>query len=59
MFPISVSFSSPTVISLSILTAIGAYVLFGPDQTDRKKRGSNFLFDQQTVLFLFHRIESS
>ncbi len=37
------SFSSPVVLSVSILTAIGAYVLFGPEPKDRRKRGL-FLF---------------
>ena len=39
MLPISVPFSSPVVISISILTAIGAYVLFGPDPNGRRRRG--------------------
>lgn len=39
MFPISVSLSNPLVISVTILTAIGAYVLFGPDPNERRRRG--------------------
>lgn len=39
MFPISVPFSTPVVVSISILTAIGAYVLFGPDPNERRRRG--------------------
>jgi hypothetical protein len=42
MLTFPVSFSSPIVISVSILTAIGAYVLFGPEPNDRRRRG---LFD--------------
>ncbi|CAF3515036.1 unnamed protein product [Rotaria socialis] len=39
MLTLPISFSSPIVISLSILTAVGAYVLFGPDLQDRRRRG--------------------
>ncbi|CAF3264264.1 unnamed protein product [Rotaria sp. Silwood2] len=39
MLTLPISLSSPVVISVSILTAIGAYVLFGPEPQDRRKRG--------------------
>ncbi|UJR14814.1 hypothetical protein I4U23_001801 [Adineta vaga] len=39
MLTIPVYFTSPIVISVSILTAIGVYVLFGPEPQDRRKRG--------------------
>lgn len=39
MFKLPITFSSPVVLSVSILTAIGAYVLFGPEPKDRRKRG--------------------
>ncbi|CAF0935494.1 unnamed protein product [Adineta ricciae] len=39
MLTIPVSFTSPVVISVSILTAIGVYVLFGPEPKDRRKKG--------------------
>lgn len=39
MLTLPISLSSPIVISISILTAIGAYVLFGPDPQDRRRRG--------------------
>ncbi|CAF1284662.1 unnamed protein product [Rotaria sordida] len=39
MLTLPISFSSPIIISVSILTAIGAYVLFGPEPEDRRKRG--------------------
>jgi len=41
MLTLPISFSSPVVLSVSILTAIGAYVLFGPEPKGRRKRGSN------------------
>ena len=46
MLSFPISFSSPVVLSVSILTAIGAYVLFGPEPTDRRKRGL-FYFDYE------------
>jgi hypothetical protein len=39
MLTFPISFSSPIVISVSILTVIGAYVLFGPEPKDRRRRG--------------------
>ncbi|CAF4637894.1 unnamed protein product [Rotaria sp. Silwood1] len=39
MLTLPISLSSPIVISVSILTAIGVYVLFGPEPQDRRKRG--------------------
>ncbi|CAF1273778.1 unnamed protein product [Adineta steineri] len=39
MLSFPVSFSSPIVISVSILTAISVYILFGPEPKDRRKRG--------------------
>ncbi len=47
MLTFPISFSSPIVISVSILTAIGAYVLFGPEPNDRRRRG----------LFYFNRLK--
>jgi hypothetical protein len=49
MLTFPVSFSSPIIISVSILTAIGAYVLFGPAPNDRRRRG---LFYQNQIKFI-------
>jgi hypothetical protein len=52
MFTFPVSFSSPIVISVSILTAIGAYVLFGPEPNDRRRRGL-FYFNQNYDIYIY------